>query len=133
LLDTHIAVWLALDNQRLRSSTVSTIKDSFNEGKLFLSAISAWEIGLLVSKGRLDLGQSPLAWFEGFVQQFNITVLEISPEIAINSSYLPGTLHGDPADRIIIATAMANATAIASADKSVVAYGNSGFVQVIAC
>jgi PIN domain nuclease of toxin-antitoxin system len=132
LLDTHIAVWLADGNARLKSAT-TLLKNSFDNGHLFLSPISAWEIGLLVSKNRLDLGQSPLAWFDEFVQRFSINILEVSPEIAINSSYLPGKFRGDPADRIIIATAIAFKTAILSADKDMISYGNMGFVHVISC
>lgn len=133
LLDTHIAVWLAEDSPRLKSSTLSLIEIVFHRGDLCLSPISAWEIGLLVSKNKLDLGQSPSAWFNGFVQQFKISVVDITPEIAINSSYLPGKFHGDPADRILVATALAHSTALLSADKEIVSYGKQGFVHVIAC
>jgi PIN domain nuclease of toxin-antitoxin system len=133
LLDTHIAIWLADNNQRLGRSTVSLLEEGFNKNKLCMSIISAWEIGLLVSKKRLDLGQPPLAWLDIFVRRFKISLLEISPEIAINSSYLPGKIHGDPADRIIIATAMTYAADIVSADKNILSYAKHGFVRIITC
>jgi PIN domain nuclease of toxin-antitoxin system len=133
LLDTHIAIWLSDGSTRLKPSVLSLIESSFHSGKLCISAISAWEIGLLVSKNRLNVGQSAMAWFDSFVRQFNIYVLDISAEIAINSSYLPGKFHGDPADRILVATALAHSTALVSADKEIVSYGKQGFVQIIAC
>jgi len=133
LLDTHIAIWLADKNSRLKQSTISLLEAAFNEGNLCLSVISAWEIGLLVSKKRLDLGQTPLAWLDIFARRFKINMLEISPAIAINASYLAGTIHGDPADRIIIATAMAHGADIVSADENIVSYAKKGFVRVLSC
>ncbi|HEY9871565.1 MAG TPA: type II toxin-antitoxin system VapC family toxin [Candidatus Obscuribacterales bacterium] len=133
LLDTHIAVWLASGSSRLKSSTLALVEDCFHRGTLCLSPISAWEIGLLVSKGKLELGQPPLVWFEGFVQKFCPQIIDISPEIAISSSNLPGTFHGDPADRILVATAIACSTAILTADNNMAAYGQQGFVRIVAC
>jgi PIN domain nuclease of toxin-antitoxin system len=131
LLDTHIAVWLAEGNPRLKASVTSSIKSGFDQGLLCLSPISAWEIGLLVAKGRLDLGQPPKLWFFDFVRQFNASVVEMTPEIAIESSSLPGRFHGDPADRILVATALAHCATLVSADKNIQAYGKQGFVRVI--
>ena len=133
LLDTHVAVWLSDGSAKLKSATLALIEAGFHTGRLCLSPISAWEIGLLVSKNRLDLGQSPLAWLDGFVEQFKVSIVDITPEIAINSSFIPGKFHGDPADRIIVATALAHTATIVSADKEIVSYGKQGFLQIIAC
>ncbi len=133
LLDTHVAVWLAEGNSRLKSSSISLIESSFHKGQLCLSSISAWEIGLLVCRNKLDFGQPPLVWFADFVERFRINVIDLTPEIAINSSYLPGKFHGDPADRMLVATAMTHAAVIVTADRNIVSYGAQGFVQVIAC
>jgi PIN domain nuclease of toxin-antitoxin system len=133
LLDTHIVVWLAEGNPRLKAPLVTLLKSGYGSDRLCLSVISAWEIGLLASKKRLDLGQPPLSWLHIVVQQFRINLLDITPEIAINSSYLPATLHGDPADRIIVATAITHGATIVSADKSIITYGKLGHVQTIAC
>ena len=83
LLDTHIAVWLAQDSSRFKSATLSLIEDSFHAGRMYMSAISAWEIGLLVSKNKLDLGQSPFVWFSEFVDKFNVTVVDVTVDVAI--------------------------------------------------
>lgn len=133
LLDTHVAVWLRAGSSRLKPSILALIEHSLYQGKICLSPISAWEIGMLAAKKKLDLGQSPLVWIAGFVDKFNVTILDITPEIAINSSFLPGKFHGDPADRILVATAMAHTTAILTADKNILSYGKQGFVQVISC
>lgn len=88
---------------------------------------------MLVSKNRLTLDQPALLWFVDFVQRFNVSLLDITPEIAINSSFLPGKLHGDPADRIVVATALAHSIALISADDELVSYSKQGFIKVIAC
>lgn len=88
---------------------------------------------MLVARNRLDLGQPPLRWFESFVQQFSVSVLDLSPEIAINSSFLPGEFHGDPADRMIVASARTLSATIATADAQIVSYGKRGFVKVLSC
>ncbi|CAN5497313.1 type II toxin-antitoxin system VapC family toxin [soil metagenome] len=130
LLDTHVAIWLAEGSARLKPAKLSRIESAFHSGNLCMSPISAWEIGMLVRKKRLDLGQHPLGWFAAFVQQFSINVLEITAEIAINSSYLPGKFQGDPADRILVATALAHAAELVSADKEIISYGKRGLVQI---
>ncbi len=131
LLDTHILIWLRSGNSRLKPPIIKLVESCFREGKLCLSPISAWEIGVLVSKHRLDLGQSPNAWIKDFARKFNVSVLEFTSEIAINSSFLPGEVHGDPADRILIATAIAYSAAILTADKNILSYGKQGFIRVI--
>ncbi len=133
LLDTHMAVWLASSNPRLKPATLALIESAFHLGKLCLSTIAAWEIGLLVAQEKLDLGQPPLVWFNGFVEKFKIEVIELTPEIAIASSFVPGTFHRDPADRLLVATALAHSASIITADKKIVTYGKLGFVHVIAC
>jgi PIN domain nuclease of toxin-antitoxin system len=133
LLDTHVAVWLADGSKRLKASTLSLIESRFVKGQLCLSPISAWEIGMLVSKDKLKIEQPVALWFADFVHRFDISILEITPEIAINSSFLPGKLHGDPGDRIIVATALAHSIALISADNELISYSKQGFIEVIAC
>lgn len=132
LLDTHVAIWLSA-GLPIKRSALALITAAFSQGKLWLSPISAWEIGILASKKRLDLGQSPLSWLESFVRDFSINVIDFTPETAINSSFLPGKFHGDPADRIIIATARAHSVAVASADEQIIAYGKQGLLKVLPC
>ncbi len=67
------------------------------------------------------------------MRKFNIDVIELTAEIAIGSSSIPGNFHRDPADRLLVATAMAHSASIVTADKKIVAYGKLGFVTVIAC
>ncbi|MCO6185602.1 type II toxin-antitoxin system VapC family toxin [Rhizobium sp. L1K21] len=102
-------------------------------GGFHVSAISAWEIGLLVAKGRLNLTRPPLEWFNMFVEDRSMNVLEVTPSILVGSSFLPEPLHGDPADRIIIATAREYDLKIITRDKAILAYGAAGHVKTLAC
>src|SRR5207237_1876817 len=111
LLDTHVAVWLAEGNIRMKPY-LSSLSSSFRQTKLCISAISAWEIGLLVSKNRLALVEAPLVWFSAVVRELKLQVFDITPEIAIMSSFLPGKIHVDPADRLPVGTSMAHSQAI---------------------
>ena len=132
LLDTHIAIWLCQTSPRLNQESLRLLEETFNRSELFVSTISAWEAGLLVANGRLDLGRAPFDWFQSFVQNFKVNVIDISAEIAVTSSFLPGKIHKDPADRILVATAISNQTALISADKELINYGKQGYVKIVA-
>ena len=98
-----------------------------------VSAMSAWEIGLLVAKGRLPYIKSPLAWFQRFVEAGAVRVEAVDSEVLVESSFLPGGVHNDPADRIIIAQARSKNLAIVTRDRAILAYGAAGFVKTIPC
>jgi PIN domain nuclease of toxin-antitoxin system len=109
-------------------SAVEKAVDAF-----YVSAISAWELGLLVSKRRINLTRTPLEWFRTFVDERELKVLDTTPEILVASSFLPNPLYGDPADRIIIATAREHDLTIITRDKAILAYGAAGHVKTLAC
>ncbi len=132
LLDTHVAIWMATRNAKIKTSS-EILRIAYDHDRLFVSVMSAWEIGMLVSKQRLTLPKDPLSWFDEAIRNFRITVLEITPEIAIKSSFLPENFHGDPADRIIVATASCEGATILTADKEILSYSKRGFVNALAC
>jgi PIN domain nuclease of toxin-antitoxin system len=129
LLDTHVVLWLSAGTSSLKKRSSKIIEDHFRKRTLCVSPISAWEIGLLVSKGRLDLDEEPLAWFRGFISRFCVNVLEITPEIAISSSFLPGVFHGDPADRILVTTAISHSITVLTADREILGYRHVNAMQ----
>lgn len=101
--------------------------------EIVLSAFSAWEIGMLVAKGRLSLEREPLAWFRVVAARFDVEVLLPTPDLLVAASFLPEPVHGDPADRILIATARENDLTIITRDRAILAYGAAGHVKVLAC
>ncbi|MHB8529609.1 MAG: type II toxin-antitoxin system VapC family toxin [Caulobacteraceae bacterium] len=130
LLDTCAALWLA--NDELDGKSEALITDSGEQGLAFVSPISAWEIGLLVSRGRLALSRSPEDWFDELMAS-KLSLAPMPPKILIQSSALPGTPPRDPADRIIAATARAFGYRVITRDRELFAYGDAGHLEVVPC
>jgi PIN domain nuclease of toxin-antitoxin system len=99
----------------------------------YLSPISAWEVGLLVARGRLQLLMTPQRWFQRLLEAPNVRLADISPDLLIASSFLPGEPPRDPADRIIAATAREYGTTLVTRDRALLGYGDQGHISVVAC
>jgi PIN domain nuclease of toxin-antitoxin system len=133
LLDTHAAIWITED-QPIASAAVQAIDAAYRAGSsVFVSAISAWEIGLLVSRNRLSLVARPERWFQRLLAIPGMRLAELSPDILIASSFLPGQPPRDPADRILLATARDLGATLITRDRILLKYGEDGQVSTIAC
>lgn len=133
LLDTCFILWLSTEQPVARVAVDEVTNVRKNGGVISVSAMSAWEIGLLVAKGRLPYIKSPLVWFRQFVETGAVRVEAVDSEVLVESSFLPGAVHNDPADRIIIAQARSKNLAIVTRDRAILAYGAAGFVKTIPC
>ncbi|WP_075219492.1 type II toxin-antitoxin system VapC family toxin [Acuticoccus yangtzensis] len=132
LLDTCAAIWTAEDE--LDENAVDLIGDAVTKDELIhVSAITAWEIGLLVARGRITSSLHPLAWFRQFTAASEIAVVDLSPEILVASSFLPDCPLKDPADRIIVASARENAFTIMTRDRAILTYADAGHVRAVRC
>lgn len=129
LLDTNILVWFSLGGGELGRKSRTSIVQAQAEQRLFMSAISGWEVSMLVDKGRLDLGIDPLLWIKSLVEA-GIALAPVNPEICIDAGRLPGGIHGDPGDRLIIATARHLGCTLLASDRRVLDYGAAGHVRV---
>ena len=132
LLDTCALIW-AVNQQPLSTAARKTIAKAASEGELFLSPVSAWEIGLLVRRGRLTLQISAETYVARAFARPDVRIAELTPEIAVRASYLPGAFHDDPADRMLVATAVALGLRLVTRDRRILDYGAAGFVPVIEC
>jgi PIN domain nuclease of toxin-antitoxin system len=136
LLDTCAVIWLA--NGELSQPTVEIIVKAAMAGGVFVSPISAWEVGLL-SRPKLNRSPSltflpdPKTWFARFMTGAGIKEAPFSSGIAIEASWLPGELHGDPGDRLIIATARTLQIPVITRDSKILDYAHNGHVIAIAC
>ncbi len=131
LLDTHVLVWLLAGNPRLGKEARRLIREAAQADLLHLSAISPWEIAVLVQKGRLLLEQDVGEWIAAALALPGIRLEPLSPAIAVASTRLPGSLHADPADRIITATARHLGTALITADGLLLQYGAAGHLKAV--
>jgi PIN domain nuclease of toxin-antitoxin system len=133
LLDTHAAIWITED-QPLASVAVEAINAAYRAGSaVFVSAITAWEVGLLVSRNRLSLVARPERWFQRLLAIPGVRLAELSPDVLIASSFLPGEPPRDPADRIILATARDLGATLITRDRLLLKYGEDGQVSTIPC
>jgi PIN domain nuclease of toxin-antitoxin system len=133
LLDTCAIIWIAL-RQPIRLEAKSAIDAVMEtDEKLRVSPISAWELGLLSSKRRLPTTISPAKLFDEVVLTEGVQVESLTPEILIESSFLPGRLHRDPADRILVATARSRGLTLITRDHFILDYARQGHVSALVC
>ena len=104
LLDTHVAIWLRTGDRRLGLRTNREIGGALREDNAAVSAISFWEIGMRIQKNQMDLGVTLDAWRRALLED-GIIEIPVDGGIATRASLLQ-ELHGDPADRLIVATAL---------------------------
>jgi PIN domain nuclease of toxin-antitoxin system len=132
LLDTHCWLWaqLGLANQLSRGA-LSAIRRAESSGGLRVSVISVWELGMLEQQGRISLPMDIRTWAREALAQPGISLAQLTPEIAIESSHLPGALHGDPADRILTATARIIGATLLTKDRRLIEYSRQHYVRVL--
>lgn len=107
LLDTHIALWLDSGDERLGTTSRRTIEAAWHGGgHLFLSAVSVWEIALLVDKELIELDLPVAAWVDRFVGRPGLEALSLDYKAAALAYNLGDLDHRDPADRLLIASAI---------------------------
>ncbi|MBL8471805.1 MAG: type II toxin-antitoxin system VapC family toxin [Rhodocyclaceae bacterium] len=123
VLDTHALLWWASgDEGRLSTPASRAIAAEMREGQIMVSSISAWELAMLVCKGRVALSMDVDAWLSVLSQIEPVHFVPVDNEIAVKSTELPGEFHKDPADRIIVATARKLAAPLVTADERIRAY-----------
>ena len=131
VLDTHVLVWSVEGHPRLGVAAGARIEETRRTDRVGVSAMTPWEIALLVEKGRLRLAMEVAAWMETVLGAQGIDLLPIEPAIALDSVRLPGGFHADPADRLIVATARHWGVPLITADQTILAYAADGHVQAI--
>ena len=131
LLDTHALVWRVAGDERLHSAARRRIEAAAEEQRLWVSAITPWEIGMLVAKGRLMLDRDVMDRLQAALGLPGIRPAPLEPALAVASTRLPGELHGDTADRLIVATARHLGATLVTADAALLAYGRRGHVKVM--
>jgi len=131
VLDTHVFIWLMMGDSTLPLKIRETIADSLSNANVSLSAISCWEIAMLEQRGRIVLTEPCLKWIETGLHRSGIQILELTPEISVESCNLPGEIHGDPADRMIIAGARLSNSTLITRDKIILNYAKKHYLRVM--
>ena len=121
VLDTHIWVWWTVDPARLSETQRREIQGN-EDDRIGVSAISCWEVAKLCEYGRLALPIELSEWFRAALRYPGIMPLDLTPEIAVESTRLPGSFHRDPSDQIIVATARVHRCPLVTADGKISDY-----------
>lgn len=122
VLDTHALVWWVTGDAELSKKAKAVIEREQDSGEIIVSAISAWEITMLVEKGRLILSMDVSSWLATVAEIERVKFLPVDMVIANKSVALPGEFHKDPADRMIVATSRKLAVPIVTKDEKIRSY-----------
>lgn len=132
LLDTHVLVWLMTGEARIGSALRRSIDQAATSRRVWVSAITPWEIAMLVAKQRLRLDRDVMAWVDEALARPGLRLAALEPSITVASTRLPGELHADPADRLIVATARHLGATLVTADVALLAYAEAGHLSALA-
>jgi len=132
LLDTCAIIYVSLD-EAIGDEARNAIGAAALTDRLRISPMSAWEIGMLMARGRLRSPLSAGEFVRRFLELMTAKFCALTPDLLIESSFLPGQPHGDPADRILMATARSLDMVLVTSDRSILAYGAEGHLRTLAC
>lgn len=130
LLDTHALVWLVEASAELSPRARKSIDAAARADGLAVSAITFWEVAMLRERGRLALTTAPAEWRRRVLALPGVVEAPVTGDIGVEAVDLPGELHGDPADRLLVATARIHGWRLATHDRRLLAYGAAGHVRV---
>lgn len=131
LLDTHVWIWIVDGALReLSPAAVREIEEASRRGAVLVSTISAWEVAMLQAKGRLRLSMDVREWVERGLSAPGVRLAELSVDVAVDSARLT-EVHGDPADRMLIATARRTGATLVTRDRRILDHGRDGLLSVL--
>jgi len=132
VLDTHIWIWIINGDERIKKTgLLNKINKAVITHSIIIPAICLWEVAMLASKGKIILSGNMFEWMKNACSAPGTSVQPLSPDIAYESTILPGNFHGDPADRMIVATARILDARLFTFDKQILEYSRKGFVKIL--
>lgn len=132
LLDTCAVIWVS-QGADLTSDAMEALDQSADTETAFVSQITAWELGILVSRGRVASAMPVSMWFDSFLGRSGFKLQALTSATLADSSFLPGSPPRDPADRIIITTARTFDLTVVTRDRAILDYSKQGHVRALAC
>ncbi len=128
VLDTHIWIWAVIGSSKLLKSFQTHFEQASKIQDILISPMSIWEIGMLVEKNRIQVDMDVEDWIEQALDIPGIQLCPITPRISIHSTRLSGEVHGDPVDRLLIATAYEENAVLVTCDKKILKYAKGKFI-----
>lgn len=131
LLDTCAVIWAANGSDDVLRGTLRDAHE--NRVAVWISPITAWEIGTLAASGRIGIARPVLSWFEDMMKKSGTKLADLGARVLVASTELPEGMHRDPADRIIVATAREYGLRVVTRDRKILSYAEKGHVMAVAC
>jgi PIN domain nuclease of toxin-antitoxin system len=122
VLDTHIWLDVAIGRGRFLPRVLRRLNAAAVAGTLCVAAITPWEVAMLARAGKIRIGEPLAAWLVGALAATRTAVAPLAPEIAVDAVELPAWKHGDPADRLIVATARHLNALLVTRDSAILDY-----------
>lgn len=129
IVDTHILIWSLIDKNKLTNNEITVITDAQLNNSLYISSISLWEIAMLVHKKKISIFGRIVDFLEEIEKIPGLQIAHINSQIASESIIL-GDFHGDPADRIIVATTKVYSANLITRDQKIIQWSQSGIINV---
>jgi PIN domain nuclease of toxin-antitoxin system len=133
LLDTHVWIWLVRGESRIPEDMLELIFAAAGAGSMFLSVMSIWELSLLDAKRRITLNVPCLTWVRTALDRSGALTVPLTSEVAVSCHQLPGQLHSDPVDRMLVATARIEDLTLVTRDRAILDYAAQGHVRALPC
>jgi PIN domain nuclease of toxin-antitoxin system len=131
VLDTHVLLWSLLEPEIISKAVKQKISVAQREGKLVICSISLWEIAMLNHKKRINVYEPIKNFLKSITNIDGLAVSDLSSEIAAESILLMDDFHGDPADRIIVATTKILGATLLTRDKKILSWAKSGHIKCL--
>lgn len=131
ILDTHVLLWSVLRPEEISEDTREQITQAQERDQLFICSISLWEIAMLKFKKRINIYEPTKEFLESITNINGLSVKDISAEIAAESVQLIDEFHGDPADRIIVATTKVFGATLITRDHKILGWAKLGHIKSI--
>lgn len=133
LLDTCAAMFF-MAREAMTTAAVEAIDKAADLSEpLYVSPITAWEVGMMTNKSRFKSSLTPQRWFELLRTRPGIALCELTADVLLQSWFLPGRFHRDPADRIIAATAREFGYTVMTRDRALLDYAAEGYLRAVEC
>jgi PIN domain nuclease of toxin-antitoxin system len=131
ILDTHVWIWLLEETGDLSKIITNKINNAAKDKQVLIAAISLWEVSLLAAKKRIIFKEDVYSWLNKALHHPGIMLCQLTSEIAAQSYKLPAVFHGDPADRMIVATARIHHATLLTRDKNILQYAKTGHLNTL--
>ncbi len=131
LLDTHAWLWWSDRGDGWRPAVQTRLAAAVQQQNIYIASITLMEMANMVRKQRVDLSMSLNAWFSMMKEKVGAQALDLTTDIAVEIAQLPADFHGDPADRVIAATARVHGLTLCTHDRRLLQYGKQGLFSTL--